>query len=88
MKTPKLKIIARLNPNEGGCNYSKHFTQQWLNNPKLHPFAKAIPVQVKHITATRPSIQLLANGNIVLHQTGNAINPATLQEFILKNYLK
>lgn len=85
MKTPNLKIIAYLNPNEGGCEYSKYFTKTWINNKMLHPVAKAIPIDTMQ-TSMKPRVQLKANGNIVWDKSGSTINTAKLQEFILNNY--
>ena len=85
-QTPTLRIVAHLNPNEGGCDYSAHFKKTWVKNDKLHPFAKAIPLDI--IRSSRiPEVILLANGNKVWHKKGNQINPANLQNFIIDTYV-
>ena len=84
---PKLTITARLNPQEKGSNFSKHFQEAWINNKTLHPFCKAIPI-TKSITHFKPSLTLYANGNIVRTITGNYLGKtAQLQQFILDTYL-
>lgn len=82
-----ITITAYLNLNEGGCNYSKHFKEQWIDNNKLHPFAKQISVTTIK-TSFKPKVHLKVNGNIVWDKTGNQIDPAALQEFILTKYNK
>jgi len=85
---PKLTITARLNPQEKGCNFSKHFKDTWINNPTLHPFCKAIPIK-ETITHFKPSVTLYANGNIVRNMVGNDLGKtAQLQQFILDTYNK
>jgi len=88
MGTPALVIKAFLNPQEGGCNYSKHFREHWIENKKLHHVAMAIPVEVTEDTVSEPWVELQEDGSVVWTKRGNNINPATLQEFIIENYAK
>ena len=81
-----MNIIAYLNPNEGGCDYSKHFKEQWIDNDKLHPEVKAIPVEVSNYSAGEPTIYLYKNSSDqspLLILKGNKIDPAFLQEYIM-----
>ena len=78
-----MKIVARLNSVEGGCDYTGHFKKYWIENKTLHPKAKAIPVEVQK-TFLDPAILVFdSQGLIILEQKGPQIDPAKLQEFIL-----
>jgi len=76
-------IHAHLNPIERGCNYSKHFKEQWINNNKLHPDVKKIKVKT-HVTYNTPQINVLVGDRVVISMKGSLINPAKLQEKILE----
>lgn len=78
-----MKVLATLNPNEGGCDYSKYFKETWINNDKLHPAVKEIEVQTL-ATSNEPEVAIFDKGEIILTQKGSQINSAILQEFILE----
>jgi len=78
-----MKIVAKLNPNEGGCNYSEHFKYHWIQNTKLHPACKEIEVEALYNTDIKPMVTLMDGENTLLIMSGNEINPAALQEYIL-----
>lgn len=76
-------IQAFLNPIERGCNYSKHFKNEWINNDKLHPAVKAIKVRVNDTFRTA-QINVIDGEKVVISMKGNMINPAVLQEKLLE----
>lgn len=83
-----MRIIAYLSSNEGGCNYSKHFREQWIDNKKLHPACKEIEVRLEEVIGYgKPEVYLMKStfAKPLLIQVGNEIRPDILQDFILKH---
>lgn len=77
-----MKILAYLNTNEGGCNFSEHFIKQWIENDKLHPKCKDIIVQTM-TTEKEPIVELFVEGRSYKRMVGSEIRPDLLQELIL-----
>jgi len=78
-------IKAFLNKDERGCDYSKHFIDHWINNDKLHPGVKSIPVEVKYFDLGAPMVILYdEKGETIVGMVENGIRPDLLQELILK----
>lgn len=76
-------IHAFLNPIERGCNYSKHFKEQWIENDTLHPKVKEVKVKVQKTYFT-PQINVYKDDHVIISMKSNMINPAKLQEELLK----
>ena len=77
-----LKIHAHLNPEEGGCNYSKYFTENYIENDTIHSEVKKVPVH-KVTVSEDPMVMLYDGEKELLVQRGNNINAAELQAFII-----
>lgn len=77
-----MKIIALLNKQEGGCDYSSYFEKTWINNEKLHPEVKDVKLNVTY-EVRKPIVQVVKDGDIIFEQVGNRINTAALQQFLL-----
>ena len=60
----KLNIIAYLREDGKGCNPSKHFKEQFIENTKLHPYVKRIPAKVV-LVEDSPQVCILKGHKIV-----------------------
>ena len=77
-----VNIIAYLREESEGCDYSGHFRTTWINNEKLHPKAKAVPVQVEP-AMEETEIILLRDHTQLIVQRENQVRPDILQQAIL-----
>lgn len=85
MEKDEYKIIAYLKDNETGCKPSAHFKEHFIENDKLHPDVKAIPIEQEIAFADEAEVQLLKNNVPIKTLKGNELlRPDLFQEFILE----
>lgn len=84
MKKSQLRIKAHLRTEATGCDYSGHFRKHWIDNEKLHPAVKEIPVQEIETNLT-PKVEVYDGRELLYQQEGNLIRLDLLQEYILKH---